>query len=148
MARPTIFSEPMTSAERMRLHRARKRAPPVVLTAAELKLAVPMRRLARLLHCSERHCYHFAAFQRHSAIKWSDDILNGKHGGVGAEFLAEVCEHGDAAAQKAIRDKIMEAGAERAAGAPSGRPIWGHAPRRAGRMRVAIGFDWPIAPAW
>jgi MarR-like DNA-binding transcriptional regulator SgrR of sgrS sRNA len=107
----------MTSAERMRLYRARKRAPPP-LTEAESKLAVPMRRFASLLHCSERHCYHLAAFQRHSAIKWSDDILNGKHGRVGAEFLAEVCEHGDAAAQKAIRDKIEEAGAA------AGRALW------------------------
>jgi hypothetical protein len=52
----------------------------------------------------------------------------------------EVCEHGDAAAQKAIRDKIEEAGAA------AGRALWQRVPNRNTLGRTAdFGLEWDCA---
>jgi hypothetical protein len=58
---------------------------------------MPVREFVRgVLRCSERHYYHLNVFRNHELIKWDTDILNGKYGRVGTEFLAEVCQYGDA----------------------------------------------------
>jgi hypothetical protein len=124
MARPLIYSQPMTSAERMRRHRAGKKRVASLLASGEWSAAdarlvnMPVREYVRaVLRSSERHYYHLMAFQRYKLIKW-DDILNGKYGRVGFEFLAEVCEYGDASAQRAVRNRIKKAGAA------AGRALW------------------------
>ena len=110
MARPSIHDEPMTAAERMRRHRANKRRG-IVLTPREKLYLAPIRVFApRVLRISPRQYYYDQAVKRHALIKW-DDILAGKHGKVGIEFLAEVCKHGDASAQRAVHNKIKKAGA-------------------------------------
>ena len=107
----------MTAAERMRRHRANKRRG-IVLTPREKLYLAPIRVFApRVLRISPRQYYYDQAVKRHALIKW-DDILAGKHGKVGIEFLAEVCKHGDASAQRAVHNKIKKAGAA------AGRALW------------------------
>jgi hypothetical protein len=110
----------MTAAERMRRYRALKRSGgrPKPRNKDEALALMPMRRFARYLHRSERHCYHIAAFKRDSLIHWDDDILNGEYGRVGFAFLAEVCRYGDAATQRAVRNRIKRSGAA------AGRALW------------------------
>ena len=57
-------------------------------------------------------------FQKYSEIKWPDAILNGKYGKVGISFLAEVCQYGDAGAQRAVRETLKKSGAA------AGRALW------------------------
>jgi hypothetical protein len=134
MARPTLFDRPLTAAERMRLHRARK-------AAGAGKTRKTVRQLCQLHGVSERSFYYVQAFQRDSLIDWSDGVtcfasmgkegmallakvwpaitfLGGTHGKASMEFLAEVCRYGDAAAQIAVRDCIKQSGAA------AGKALW------------------------
>jgi hypothetical protein len=137
MARPTLFDRPMTAAERMRLHRARK-------AAGAGKTMQTVRQLCQLHGVSEHSFYYVQAFQRDSLIVWSDGVtcfasmgkdgmallaklwryggaitfLGGSHGKASMEFLAEVCRYGDAATQTAVRDCIKQSGAT------AGKALW------------------------
>jgi hypothetical protein len=117
MARHTIYDQPMSPAERMRRYRARKKLWPIQPKTRDEAL-LPVKKFARFLRVSERQYFYHCVFRDHSLIKWGDELLNGKYGKVGIHFLAEVCKHGDASAQRAIRNRI------RKAGAAAGRELW------------------------
>jgi hypothetical protein len=122
MARPTVYDEPMTPAERQRRHRNVDDSK--ISPAEKAFYMVPMRVFAKHLHCSERHLYHHKAFQRDRLIEWPTDILNNKYGRIGMSFLAEVCRYSNAAAQTLVRDCIVKNGA------PAGRALWGSLVRK------------------
>jgi hypothetical protein len=117
MTRPTIFDRPMTPAERMRRHRARGPRPtPRNVTEA----LAHMTRAQQAAHVgsSLRQWYYVREFARFREIKWTGDVLNGRHGKVGMAFLAWVCKYGDRDVQQMIHDCI------RRKGAAAGRALW------------------------
>src|ERR1035437_943968 len=123
MTRPTIFDRPMTAAERRRRHRPRGELP----APRNVKEAVArMTRVqqAAYVGSSLRHWYYVREFNRYREIKWSGDVLNGKHGKVGMAFLAWVCKYGDRDVQQMIHDCIKRKGAA------AGRALWRKVMRR------------------
>ena len=64
MARPTLFDRPLTAAERMRLHRARKRG--VVVAQSQRTV----RQLAEEIDVAERTLYYMRAFERYRLIEF------------------------------------------------------------------------------
>src|SRR6516165_11406765 len=105
----TIFKQPMTGAERVRRHRARRRDGIKAGTRKEI---------ARLMGVSERTYRHISAFESYAAFQWNRNIIGGKHGRVGFEFLAIVCAYGSAAQQRLVHDAIIRKGAA------AGRAAW------------------------
>ena len=121
MARPTIYDTPMTPAERMRRYRDRKRNPPprAETHAEALRQALTTKRkLADYVNRSERWVYYLGVYGRERLIDWDGDVVNGRYGKIGMEFLAEVCRYGDAEAQQKVHDRI------KASGAAAGRALW------------------------
>jgi hypothetical protein len=104
-----IFKQPMTGAERVRRHRARRRAGIKPGTHKEA---------ARLMGISGRTYRYISAFERYAAFQWNRDIIEGKHGRVGFAFLAMVCAYGSAAQQRLVHDTIIRNGAA------AGRAVW------------------------
>jgi hypothetical protein len=110
--RPTIFDRPLSPAERMRRHRARKAHPlPAPRDVYEALARKPRKQQADYLGISLRQWYYLKEFRRYREIKWSGDVLNGKHGKIGIAFLAWVCKFGDRDAQQTIHDCIRREGA-------------------------------------
>jgi hypothetical protein len=112
MARPPIYDESMTDAERMRRYRARKREG----NQSQPKMTV--RQSARVHRVSERTCYYARAFIRNSLIEWGDVLAARKYGRIGVAFLAEVCQYGSAEEQREVHDCIKQNGAA------AGRKLW------------------------
>ena len=146
MVRPTIFDRPMTAAERARRHRASKqtgeRPPPTVA------------QLAQEHGISERVFYYGKSFLRHSLIDWDLvpdrykvsvgkvdwdrlraflDYLDGRYGKIGVVFFAEVCRHGDAKAQRMVRDRIKRDGIA------AGRELWRELRHKTAKVRTRGG---------
>src|SRR5262245_50885450 len=107
MARPTIYDRPMTAAERMRRHRARKQEPQ--------QRQPTVRELARQKRIPERSIY----YAKVARSAWDRDFLvnyvEGKYRGrIGIQWLAEVAEHASAKALRAVREAIERDGGEAA----------------------------------
>lgn len=113
MGRPPIGEKAMTATERVRLHRERKRTPQTVPDdpLARAFHGKSNKLLARYLGCSERHYYTIQQYNRFKAFDWDSDILEGKYGRCGMSFIADVCKHSNAEAQRLIHDDIKEEGA-------------------------------------
>ena len=62
--------------------------------------------------------YYLGVYGRERLIDWDDDVVNGKYGKIGMEFLAEVCRYGSAEVQQYVHDRI------KASGAAAGRALW------------------------
>lgn len=125
MARPTIYDQPMTAAERMWQFRMRKK----------LGIIRPPTPTIREQHAQHqqllgkvalRNIYYVRAVMRASKRSGTfhefEQVLRGisqrKYGRIGMEFLAEVARHGDADMQRAVCDQIKQAGAA------AGRALW------------------------
>jgi|SRR6516162_6052351 hypothetical protein len=111
--RPTIFDRPMTSAERVRRHRAIKRE-----NGGVIPKRVTRKERAKIAGTSLRTFYAIQRLDRDAAIRWPPDILNGRYGRVGLQFLADVSGYGSIAEQRKVRDTI------RRKGAAAGRALW------------------------
>jgi hypothetical protein len=119
MARPTLGDRPMTSAERMRRYRARKRCPdPVPTDTNDCLQRCTRKQQAAHLNMSARQWAYVNEFSRYREIEWDRDVLDGKHGKIGVGFLAWVCKYGAAPVQRLIHDTIKQKGAT------AGRALW------------------------
>jgi hypothetical protein len=120
MGRHRMFDKPQTAAERMRRYRRRQKASqPKPATATEALARMTKKEQAMFCDCSVRYLQHLRTVFENTMIKWDADVMNGKHGKVGANFLAEVCVNAPFEdIQQRINDTI------KTEGAAAGRALW------------------------
>jgi hypothetical protein len=120
MGRPRMFDKPQTAAERMKRYRRRQKASqPQPTNQVEAVLSMTKKQQAAFFECSVRSLHYVRTIFENTLIKWDDDVINGKHGKVGMNFIAEVCVNAPFEdIQQRINDTI------KAEGAAAGRALW------------------------
>jgi hypothetical protein len=125
MARPAIYDQPMTAAERMRRYRERKRNPPATPSPRSVKQA------AAIAGLGLRYAYYYKAYQRNRLFDWDEDVENK----LSTSFLGIVCTQGDEKMQRAVHDWVKKYGVKVA------RAMWNDLPPGISTRRQLIATE-------